>query len=43
LSKGRTREQLVDELVAKYGIDSQNAQLDVDTFLAALRKHGLLA
>jgi hypothetical protein len=43
LSTGRTREQLADELVAKYGIDSQTAQRDVDTFLAALRKHGLLA
>lgn len=43
LSKGRTREQLADVLVAKYSIDSQTAQRDVDTFLAALRKHGLLA
>jgi len=43
LSKGRTREQLAVELVAKYGIDAQTAQRDVDTFLAALRKHGLLA
>jgi hypothetical protein len=43
LSNGRTREQLAVELVAKYGIDAQTAQRDVDTFLAALRKHGLLA
>jgi hypothetical protein len=43
LSKGRTREQLVDELVAKYGIDSQTARRDVDAFLATLRKHGLIA
>ncbi|HUQ47878.1 MAG TPA: PqqD family protein [Gemmatimonadaceae bacterium] len=42
LSKGRTREQLAGDLVAKYGIDSHTAQRDVNTFLAALRKHGLL-
>lgn len=43
LSKGRTREQLADELVARFKIDSQTARRDVETFLKTLAQHSLLA
>jgi hypothetical protein len=43
LSEGRTREQLADELVAKFRVDSETARRDVDTFLKALARHSLLA
>jgi len=43
LSEGRTREQLTDELVAKFKIDSQTARRDVDAYIDTLAKHGLLA
>jgi len=43
LSEGRTREQLADELVAKFKIDSQTARRDVDAYIDTLAKHGLLA
>ncbi|HUQ18203.1 MAG TPA: PqqD family protein [Gemmatimonadaceae bacterium] len=43
LSTGRTRSQLVDELVTAYGVDANVARRDVDVFLDALAQHGLLA
>ena len=43
LSEGRTREELVDQLVRKYKIDPETARRDVDAYLAVLEQHGLLA
>lgn len=43
LAEGRTREQLADELVAKYKIEIQTARRDVDSFLKALERQNLLA
>jgi hypothetical protein len=43
LTEGRTREQLADELVARFKIDLQTAERDVDAFLKALARHNLLA
>jgi hypothetical protein len=40
---GRTRAQLADTLVAAYRIDADVARRDVDAFLDALARHGLLA
>lgn len=31
--EGTTREKLIEELIAEYGIDEQLAQKDVDTFI----------
>jgi hypothetical protein len=43
LSRGRTREELIDQLVANYGIDAETAAQDVDAYLKVLARHGLLA
>lgn len=40
---GRTRAQLADALAARYGIGAEVARRDVDAFLDALTRHGLLA
>lgn len=42
LSTGATRESLVDDLVTAYGIDPARAEEDVDSFLAELRRRGLI-
>ena len=42
LVDGTTREQLVDELVAAYGIDRERAAADAERFLAQLAEQGLL-
>jgi hypothetical protein len=43
LAAGTTRDALVDELLAAYGIDRARAEADTDRFLAQLREQGLLA
>ena len=43
LSTGRSREQLVNDLIAEYDIDAHVARRDVDAFLAVLARHRLLA
>jgi hypothetical protein len=43
LACGSTREDLADELVRAYGIDRARAAADVDRFVDALAKQGLLA
>lgn len=43
LADGVTRQQLIDELVEAFGIDSSRAEADVDAFVADLRGRGLLA
>lgn len=43
LANGTTREQLVERLVANFGIDVSEAARDVDAFLAQLEARGLLA
>jgi hypothetical protein len=43
LVAGATREQLIDEIVAAYGIDRERAAVDTDTFLRQLADQGLLA
>jgi len=42
LADGATREELVDALVATFGIDRTQAGGDVDRFLAELAENGLL-
>lgn len=42
LRDGATRAQLVAALVARYGIDDDQAGADTDAFLAGLRDRGLL-
>ena len=42
LQEGATRAQLVDVLVAQYGIDAEQAGADTEVFLADLREHELL-
>ncbi len=43
LAEGASRDQLVEELVAAFGISPETAAADVDGFLADLRAKGLLA
>ncbi|HWC25366.1 MAG TPA: PqqD family protein [Solirubrobacteraceae bacterium] len=43
LQQGVTRRQLIDALVARYGIDDERAARDTDAFLAELRARDLLA
>ena len=42
LQEGATRAQLVDVLVAHYGIDAEQAGADTEVFLADLREQQLL-
>jgi hypothetical protein len=42
LADGTTHAQLVDGLVAEFGIETDRASADVDAFLADLRGRGLL-
>ena len=43
LAEGVTREQLIDELVTAFGLETSRAEADVDAFVADLRGRGLLA
>jgi hypothetical protein len=43
LAQGTTRDALVEQIVAGFGIDAAEAAQDVDAFLAQLEAHGLLA
>jgi hypothetical protein len=43
LSSGASRQELIDLLVAEFGISSERADADVDVFLADLRAQGFLA
>ena len=43
LLTGATRSELVDSLIARYGIDEERAGADVDVFVADLAAKGLLA
>jgi hypothetical protein len=42
LVDGTTRDELVGELVATFGLEHARAQTDVDAFLDDLRSRGLL-
>lgn len=42
LAEGTTRAELVDALMATFGIEPERAQADVDAFVADLRTRGLL-
>ena len=42
LADGTTRDELVGELVATFGLEHARAQTDVDAFLDDLRSRGLL-
>lgn len=42
LAEGSTRERLVDDLVAEFGVERQQAEGDVDAFLETLRSRNLL-
>jgi hypothetical protein len=42
LASGATRDQLVDGLVGEFGISSERAAGDVDSFLGLLAEHELL-
>jgi hypothetical protein len=42
LAADRTREELVEALVSQYGITAEQAESDVDQFIAALSHKGLL-
>jgi len=42
LAAGATREQLVDELVASFGIPREQAAADTDSFVRLLAEHELL-
>ena len=42
LAAGTTESELVDALVARYGIDTERAATDVAAFLAQLENRGLL-
>lgn len=42
LSEGATREQLVERLCARFGVDEETAGRDVDAFLEMLRERELL-
>ena len=42
LASGATREQLAEQLVARYGIAPEVARADVDCFLEELSARGLL-
>jgi hypothetical protein len=42
LAEGTTRDQLVDQLVGRFGIDQARAAEDVDSFLRALEAQDLL-
>ena len=42
LVDGTTRGELVDGLIAEFGIESDRASADVDAFLADLHERGLL-
>lgn len=39
--EGTTREKLIEELMAEYGIDEQLAQKDVDTFIQKVEGENL--
>lgn len=43
LAEGTTRDELVQRLVAAFGIDEASAARDLDAFLASLAEHGFLA
>ena len=40
--RGADREELADRLVERFGVSTEQASADVDTFLAELREHDLL-
>lgn len=42
LQKDRTRQELLDALLKEYDVDTALASADLDRFLAALEKAGLL-
>jgi hypothetical protein len=42
LAEGTTREVLVDELARTYGLETEQAAADVDSFLGALETRNLL-
>ncbi|KQX62912.1 PqqD family protein [Angustibacter sp. Root456] len=42
LAEERTRDELVDALVAEYEVDRPRAEADTDAFVATLREKGLL-
>lgn len=42
LAEGATREELVDHLVAEFGVERERAAADVDRFVAELSAQGLL-
>lgn len=42
VSKGATRDELVERLVSHFGIGAELAGADVDAFLAGLAERGLL-
>ena len=42
LEQGNTREEILTKILAKYEIDSDTANADLDDFLASLTKKGLL-
>lgn len=42
LKDGAEKEELIGKLQAKYGIDQQTAQKDVEAFLATLEKVGCI-
>lgn len=42
LAADRTRDELVEALVSQYGITAEQAESDVDQFIAALSQKGLL-
>ena len=42
LAESTTKDNLIEALVEKYGIDSTRATADVDAFLATLSDRGLL-
>jgi hypothetical protein len=39
---GTTRDEMVDRLVSRFGIDVERAAADVDAFVDACDEHGLL-
>jgi hypothetical protein len=43
LAEGTTRRELVDDLVATFGIEPERARADVEAFLGELRSRDLLA